>query len=59
MCKRETIVGVTTPYKEDNYICYSCVNKTIAVPQIFGRKTRRKAKRKALKAGKQIECKQN
>lgn len=50
VCNKDTIVGIESDH--DNYICYDC-ERTMkdTAHKIPGKKTRRKAKRKAQKSG--------
>lgn len=46
--------------KEENYICPDCAGKIrkgmLVMPRVFGRKSKQRAKRKALKVGKQLSA---
>lgn len=51
ICHRETGVSILKKGSEDTYICYDCKRSYNEEPKIFGKKTRRKAKRKAQQVG--------
>lgn len=55
-CGLKWNVDTEQPGSEKNYICPHCQFKMRNEVKIFGKKTRRKAKRKALRAGKQLSA---
>lgn len=58
ICKKNWNVDLEQPGIEENYICPHCASKIRdrTLVRVFGKKTRRKEKRKALKVGKQLSA---